>query len=103
MPSVSDAYADAFESCWNQGMQISKYKTSWFFVGDHRMLSFLSSASTFSCCIQGKVQIGPSEWFRAFLDLAVLMSVSTCYVQGHMGDLVGGMRRMTGKVPCNAR
>ena len=48
--------------------------------------------------LQGKVRIGPSEWVRAFLGLAVLMSVSTCYVQGHMGDLVRDMRRTTGKV-----
>ena len=100
---INRSYANAFESCWNQGMQISKSKTGWFFVENHRMLSFLTSATTFPCCNEGKAQIGRSEWFRAFLDLAVLMSVSTCYVQGHMGTLVGGMRRTTGKKPCNTR
>lgn len=94
---INVSYSRAFMSCWDQGMQISKHNTSWFFIENGMMLSHLSSASAH---FQGKV--ARSRWVQAFLDLSVLASVSKCYVESHMGSIGNAMRLKMGKIPCNA-
>ena len=111
---TSPAYRKALEDCWDARMGAPS-ASAWFWIQDERQLRPLVRAHAPQMLERprfydaaGRLVVResaysthPASMFRAMLELAVVVTVDDCFIQGHMGLIAEQMRRrMGGKSRC---
>jgi len=92
-------HQQAFEKCWAGEINLTKAPILWYWPEGPRVFQMLASVDATLAGRLGKTAY-LSGWLRAFVDLAVLATVSDCFAVGHMGSLANGIRASLDKAAC---